>query len=161
MKKQIFGIVALLILVSAISFAGNTTATVTATVLAATNVTKTADLALGTVAQGASVTVLSTDAAAAAFTVSGTANYATVCAFTYPTTLANGSNTLTFAGQIPIYSTSSTQSSGTAFSALAGGTTTTGSAGELYLWVGGKVTATSSQAAGSYTGVITVTVTQP
>ncbi len=162
MKKLTLVLVAMLMIVSAVSFAGQTTATATATVLAATNVTKTQDLAFGSLGQGASVTILSTEAAAAAFTVSSNNfSYPTVVAFTYPANLINGSNNLAFTAQIPVYNTSNTQTGATAFSVVAGGTTNSGTDGSLYLWVGGKVTATSSQAAGSYTGTITVTVTQP
>lgn len=159
--KNLLVVVALVVAIAAVSFAGSTTATVTANVNAATNVTKVTDLSFGSINQGATSTITSLSAGAAHFTVLGSTSASTTCTFAFPATLANGTNTLPFTGQIPVYNNvDNTQSAATAFSVLTGGTATTSATGELFLWVGGKVVAGGSQAAGAYTGTITVTVVQ-
>ena len=162
--KKLLLVAVLLLTISALSFAGSTTATATATVNAATvGVTKTADLALGSLNQGASSTVTALQSGAAAFTVSGSNAVPTIVAITYPGTLANGSNTMTFTSVGAGYQNSggaADQSTQSAFTVATGGTVTSASDGSLYLWVGGKVTATATQAPGSYTGTLTITVTQ-
>jgi hypothetical protein len=160
--KKLLAVVLLVVVVSAASFAQVTAnATATANVNAVITVTRTADLALGNVNQGGTVTVLSKGVGAAAFTVAGAASAATTCTFTFPANLTNGGNNLPFTGQIPTSNTVATQASSTAFGTLTGGAATTSATGQLFLWVGGGVTASASQAAGSYTGQITVAVTQP
>ena len=163
--KKLLVVVVLLLVVSAMSFAATTTATATATVNAATGLSKTADLAIPNVNQGGTAQQLATDAGAAAFTVTGTANIPTTVTFGYPANLTNGGNNLPFTALMPGYNALGalleTQAGQTAFGALAGGTVNSSTVdGTLYLWVGGKVVAGASQAAGSYSGTITVTVTQ-
>jgi hypothetical protein len=141
--------------------AGPTAATVTATVTANVALTKTSDLALGNVAKGATKTILSTGAGAAAFTVGGELNTPTTVTVSFPTELTAGANTLPFTGQIPVYNTANVQGSATAFGTLTGGTTNSdATTGNLYLWIGGGVTASPTQAAGAYTGQLTVTIVQ-
>jgi hypothetical protein len=139
----------------------STTANVTANVNAALTITNTGALNLGNVAQGATVTVLSTVVGASTFTIQGAATAATTVTVTNPANLTFGANNLTFNGQIPRFNTVNVQGTSTAFPGLGGGSTTTSAGGQLFLWIGGSVTATAVQAAGSYTGVITVSFTQP
>ena len=162
--KKIILVAVLLMAVSVASFAGSTTATATATVNAANvSIKKTADLALGSLNQGAFVSIAATATGAAAFSVTGGNAVPTLVAITYPGTLANGSNTMTFTSVGAGYQNSggaADQSTQSAFTVATGGTVTSASDGSLYLWVGGKVTATATQAPGSYTGTLTITVTQ-
>ncbi len=160
--KRTFVLVLMLCAISLMSFAQtSTTANVTANVNAALTITNTGALALGNVAQGATVTISSLTAGAATFTIQGAASTGTTVAVTNPLNLTFGANNLPFTGQIPRYNTVNVQASSTAFGALTGGSTTSAADGKLYLWIGGGVTASGSQAAGSYSGTITVSFTQP
>ena len=158
--KKLLLVAVLLLIVSALSFAQSTTANVTANVNATLSINRTADLALGNVNQGQTVTVLSTGTCAA-FTITGAASAATTVTVTFPSNLVYSGNDLPFTGQTPRYNTTAVQGTSTAFGSLTGGSTTTSGTGNLYIWVGGGVTASSSQVVGSYTGTITCAFTQP
>jgi Mat/Ecp fimbriae major subunit len=160
--KKLLVVTVLLLTVVGLTFAdASTTANVTANVNATVTITRTADLALGNVNQGATKAIASNVAGAAAFTIGGAASAATTVTVTVPTDLTNGSNTLPFTAVLPTYSTTGVQGTSTAFAATTGGTANTSATGTLSIWVGGSVTAGATQAAGSYTGTITVSVTQP
>lgn len=162
MIKRIFIVTLALCAISLVSFAQtSTTANVTANVTAVLTITKTADLNLGNVPQGSTVTITSLQAGAATFTIQGAASAATTVTVTTPANLTFGVNNLPFTAQIPRYNTVNTQATSTAFAGTGGGSATTSGSGQLFLWVGGSVTAGASQAAGSYSGVITVSFTQP
>ncbi len=139
----------------------STTANITANVNATLTITRTADLTIGAVNQGQTRTITSLTAGAATFTVTGAANASTTVTVTFPSELTFGTNTMPFAGQIPRYNSVATQTSSIAFPDLTGGTATSNASGNLFLWVGGGVTASASQAVGAYTGTLTVSVTQP
>jgi hypothetical protein len=165
MKNLIF-VAVLLLIVSSLSFGQSASANVTANVTAALTIVKTNDLALSTVTRGSFVKVLSKDAAAAAFTITGTAPSqgitVTVSSLTNLTS-AVGGYTMPFTQEIPIHSDVVTgQSTALDFSALTGGPATTDAVnGNLWVWIGGSVTASAGQAAGSYSGTFTVSVTIP
>jgi hypothetical protein len=159
--KNLILVAILLIVVSTLSFGQSTSAAVSVTVNAALTIFKTNDLALGTVARGNAVTVLSTDAAAAAFTITGVENAATTMVVALPATLSNGTSTMPFIGQIPVCNTSNSQIGATALAALTGGSATTNAVGNLWLWIGGGVNVGIAQQSGNYTGTINVSVTQP
>jgi len=158
-------LVALLMLFAVSLYAqqtATTTANVTANVSALLTITKTADLTFGTIVQGATATVLSTGAGVATFTIQGTASASTTVTVTFPATVVNGANSMTFTGQQPRYNTVNVQGSSlTTGWGLTGGNTNSSSTGQLFLWMGGSVTASPTQQVGSYTGTITVQVTQP
>jgi len=157
--KNLFLVTGLLLIAVTISF--SQTASVTATVNTALSVVKTSDLAIGVVVKGNTKTILSTGAGAAAFTVSGEANQSTNVTVAFPTVLTDaGSNTMAFTGQTPIHNSVNTQG-GTAFGALTGGSATLNSTGDLYIWMGGGVTAAANQASGNYSATISVTVAYP
>jgi spore coat protein U-like protein len=159
--KKLLLVVVLLMVVAMASYA-QVSANVTANVNAVVTVTRLTDLALGNVNQGATATVLSNVGAAASFSVVGAANAPTTCTFAFPANLVDVSaNTMPFTGQIPRYNVVAGAGASTAFGALAGGTTNSSVGGQLWLYVGGGVTAAALQPAGSYTGTLTVTVTQP
>jgi hypothetical protein len=162
MMKRIFVLGLALCAMSLAAFAQtSTTANVTANVNAALTITNTGALALGNVAQGATVTITSLTAGAATFTIQGAASAGTTVTVTDPVNLTFGANNLPFTGQIPRFNVANVQATSTAFGALTGGSTTTSAGGQLFLWIGGSVTASGSQAAGSYSGTITVSFTQP
>jgi hypothetical protein len=162
--KKLILVAVLLLTVSSLSFGqltANTNANVTANVVASITITNTAGLTIGNVNLGQTVTVTSLAAGAAAFTVQGPANASTTVAVTFPTNLTNGTNNLPFTGQTPRSGVTNAQAASTALGSLTGGTATTTAAGQLWLWVGGGVTADPVQPAGSYTGTINVAVSQP
>jgi hypothetical protein len=159
--KKIILVAVLLVTVSALSFAQSTTANITANVNATLTITRLTDLALGNVNQGATATVLSTAAAASSFQITGAASTGTTVTVTFPANLTSGANNLPFTGQIPRYNTVAGAAASTAFGALSGGSTNTNATGNLWIYVGGGVTAGASQATGSYSGTLTVAFTQP
>ena len=161
MKKLIFTAV-LLLTISSLTFSqASTSANVTANVNATLSITRLTDLNIGNVMQGATATILSTAAAAASFQITGAASTATTVTVTFPTELTSGVNTMPFTGQTPRYNTVAGAGTSTAFGSPTGGTTNSNASGNLWIYVGGGVTAASSQPVGSYTGTITVGVTQP
>ena len=160
MKKLIL-VAVLLLTVSTLSFGQSAVANVTANVNGTLSIANTGALALGNVPLNGTVTILSTQAGAATFTVTGAVLAATTINVTFPSNLVFSGNDLPFTGQIPRYNTVAVQGTSTAFGALTGGSTTSSAGGNLWLWVGGGVTAGASQTVGQYTGTITVGVTQP
>jgi hypothetical protein len=165
MKKLIL-VAVLLLTVSALSFAQvSTTANITANVNATLTINRLTDLAIGNVLQGQTVPILSTAAAAASFQVIGATNAATTILVAYPATLSGpGAATMTYTPEYPtsnIVGGAAGRAGATPFIAYTGGSATTSATGNLFVWIGGDVTATAVQAAGSYSGTLTVTVTQP
>jgi hypothetical protein len=161
MKKLIL-LVVLLLTVSAFSFAQvSSTANVTANVNATLTISNLTDMTFAAVNQGQTVTIASNTAAATSFRIQGAATAATTVTVTPPANLTFGANTLTYNAQIPRYNTVAGAPGSTAFGAVTGGSTNTGGTGDLYIYVGGQVVAGASQAVGSYSGIMTVAVTQP
>ena len=158
--KNLILVTILLISVSALSF-GQTSASVTATVNAVLSISTTQDLSIGNVVKGTTKTIASSAANAAAFTITGEPNTQTIVTVAFPLNLSDGTNNLPFTGQIPIHNTVADQSSATAYGALTGGTTSTNATGDLYVYVGGGVTAAVAQASGNYSGTINVNVVYP
>jgi hypothetical protein len=158
--KNLFLAAALLVFVSALSF-GQSSASVTATVNAVLTIVNTSDLAIGNVVKGTTKTVFSNAANAAAFSITGEPSTQVVVTVTFPANLSDGTNNLPFTGEIPIHNTIADQSSATAFGALTGGTATTSAAGDLYVYIGGGVTAAVAQPSGNYSGTINVNVVYP
>lgn len=131
-------------------------ATVTANVLAALTVTAEQNLDFGNIAQGDNVVVDVTDGSAGKFSVTGES--ATNVTLTY-NTLSNladgGGNTLPFSQDVQVNSTSDDPSGASALTS--GATQSLNGSGNLYVYLGGTVTADASQAAGSYSGTFTLT----
>lgn len=128
--------------------------TATATVAAALSATTTQNLAFGTVIPGFNKTVTAANGGIVLF--SGGAGAEVSVSFTaLPANLTSGSNNL------PItYTAGWTQTSGgalTSFTPSSGATANLhATSGELYVHVGGTVAPAGAQAAGTYTGTITV-----
>jgi hypothetical protein len=161
--KNLILVAVLLLVVASLSFAqpSSANASVSVTVNATLSIFKTNDLAFGTVSRGTSATVLSTDAAAAAFTITGVESASTGIVVTPPATLSNGTSTLPFIAAIPVSNTTNTQVGATALAATTGGSATTNAVGNLWLWIGGGVNVGIAQQSGNYSGTMTVSVTQP
>ena len=159
--KNLILVVILLLIVSSLSFAQSSTANVTANVNATLTIANLTDLVIGNVNQGQTVTIASNVAAAASFMVTGAANAATTITVAFPANLTFGANTMTFNGQIPRYNTVAGPAGSTAFGALTGGSTTSSGTGNLWVYIGGQAIAAAAQAVGSYSGLITCSVTQP
>jgi len=104
---------------------------------------------------------LSTDAAAAAFTITGVENAATTITVAPPATLSNGTSTLSFIAAVPVSNTTNTQIGATTLAGTTGGGATTNAIGNLWLWIGGGVNVGIAQQSGLYNGTMTVSVTQP
>jgi ribosome-binding factor A len=158
--KNLILVAVLLLIVSSLSF-GQSSASVTATVNAVLTIVNTNDLAIGNVVKGTTKTITSNAADAAAFTITGEPNTQIVVTVAFPLNLSDGTNNLPFTGEIPIHNTIADQSSATAFGALTGGTTPTNATGNLYVYVGGGVTAAVAQPSGNYSGTINVNVVYP
>jgi hypothetical protein len=159
--KNLILVAVLLLVVSSLSFGQNASASVSVTVNAALTIFKTNDLAFGIVARGNAATILSTDAAAAAFTITGVENAATTITVTQPATLTNGTSTMPFLAAVPVCNTVNSQVGTTALAGTAGGGATTNAVGNLWLWIGGGVNVGIAQQSGNYTGTLTVSVSQP
>jgi hypothetical protein len=137
----------------------NASATVTATVQQPITVTKNNDLSFGSVFPGVDKTIAFTAGGAAKFTVAGQASTPINMTFTIPASISSSGNTLALASWAGHYATTDVTSGGTTFtpSASATGATLSGS-GALYVYVGATVQPTLTQAAGSYSGSMTMTV---
>ena len=129
----------------------------TATVLTPLTLTGTAPLAFGNVYPGVAKVVAPADAGSGRFTFAG-ANNAQV-SFTFPsnpTNLTSGGNNLPIGTYTGLHNTTNTPA-GTSFTP---GVTATlanlSGSGALFLFIGATVSPTVTQAAGSYTGTITL-----
>jgi hypothetical protein len=160
--KNLIYVAVLLLIVSSLSFGQSATVTATATVYTALSISPTtATLAIGNVIKGTTKTILSNAAGAVAFTITGEPNTSTVLTVGFPLNLSDGTNDLPFTGEIPLHHTTNVQASASPYSALTGGNATTNVAGNLYIWIGGGVTADAAQISGNYTGTINVAVVYP
>ncbi|MFL5496683.1 MAG: DUF4402 domain-containing protein [Gemmatimonadales bacterium] len=142
-----------------LSAQNNASATVSATVQQPITVTKNSDLSFGNVFPGIDKSIAVTAGGAAKFTVAGQASTPVNLTFTIPATIASGGNTLTLASWAGHYATTDVTSGGTTFTPSASATSATLSgSGALYVYVGATAQPTSTQAAGSYSGSMTMTV---
>jgi hypothetical protein len=137
----------------------NASATVTATVQQPITVTKNNDLSFGNVFPGVDKSIAVTAGGAAKFTVAGQASTPVNLTFTIPATIASGGNNLTLASWTGHHATTDVTTGGTTFtpSASAASATLSGTGG-LFVYVGATAQPTSTQAAGSYSGPMTMTV---
>lgn len=137
----------------------NASASITATVQQPITVTKNADLSFGNVFPGVDKSVAVTAAGAAKFTVAGQASTPVNLTFSLPATITSGGNNLTLASWTGHHSTLDVTTGGTTFTPSASATSATLSlTGALYVYVGATAQPTTTQAAGSYSGSMTMTV---
>jgi hypothetical protein len=127
----------------------------TATVVTPLIVTAGANLAFGNVFQGVNKTVPYTDVASGRFSVSGFGTSQVALTFTLPTNLANGATNLPIDSWDVGSNTANVAGTATPLTVTSGVPVNANlAAGNLYLFVGGRVVPAVAQAAGSYTGNI-------
>lgn len=132
--------------------------TATAVVQQPISVTGAVNLSFGNVFPGVPATVLLTDAGAGRFDVAGQANAPVTLSFTaLPANLGFGLNNLPVAFTSG-YNATNNAAGATSFTPASGATTSLSGTGVLFVFVGGTVTPAVNQAAGTYTGTITLQV---
>jgi hypothetical protein len=137
----------------------NASATITATVQQPITVTKNNDLSFGNVFPGIDKSIAVTAGGAAKFTIAGQATTPVNLTFTIPATIASGGNNLTLASWTGHHSGTDLPTGGTTFTPSASATSATlNGSGALYVYVGATAQPTGTQAAGSYSGSVTMTV---
>jgi len=156
--------ITLLILFSSLLFAPQgfsqgATVTATGTVLAPLSVTGTGLIFGDQLFPGHNEIVVTTDAGAARFDIVGEPQKEITATFTLPEILESGSSTM----PISFSPTSgghdnaiALQASATVFDPNAPVTVSLYTAGEYFIWLGGTVSPSETQAAGAYTGSITL-----
>jgi hypothetical protein len=138
------------------------TANGTFAVAAYMTVIKLADLNFGTIFVGTTLTIEPTSPQAAAFLFNGNSSTTTEVTITFPNDLISGSNTINFnTPSRPTYNTIPNAMTATEFKKKTGGSAQTGTDGNLYVWVGGRVRAANKQATGTYTGIMQIVIVQP
>jgi Domain of unknown function (DUF4402) len=139
--------------------AQNASIQATATVLSAITATGTNPLAFGNVTPGVAKTVAITDASAGLFSVTKAAATSVALTFTLPANLTNGGNTLPIGTWTAGWNNTANSAAGaTGFAPSAAATTVPSGGASLWVWVGGTVTPAAAQAAGSYTGTVSMQV---
>ncbi len=143
------------ILAPAFAHAQSANVSATATVVTPLVVTGGANLAFGNVFQGVNKTVPFSDAASGRFSITGFGVSQVALTFTLPTNLVNGANNLPI-DTWDIRSNATNVTAGASALTVTSGTPVNANlaAGNLYLFVGGRVVPAAAQAAGSYTGSI-------
>jgi hypothetical protein len=132
--------------------------TATATVYTAITVTGANPLNFGNVFPGVARTILATDAAAGRFDLTGQNSANVNLTFTLPANLVSGGNNLPIGSWTGYRNNTNAQTGGTAFTPAATAYATAFSgAGAVFVFVGGTVTPAAAQAAGTYTGTVTLT----
>ncbi len=158
MKSSLYtaGLVAAAALVNAGAAQAQATGTVnvTATVASALSFTNVQGLSFGTVIPNFAKTVLTTDAAAGQVSFSGAAGAGVGLTVSAPANLTAGTNNLPVSFNLA-YSTTSGGAQTTFTSP--GSTHLDALGGTLFVYVGGVVTPAAAQAAGAYTGTVTIT----
>ena len=127
----------------------------TATVVTPLTVTGTQALAFGNVFQGVNKTVAFGDATSGRFSLTGFLSSQVALTFTLPATLSSGANTLPInTYDVRVNGTNST--TGTTALTVVSGTPVNSNlvAGNLFVFVGGRVQPAAAQASGAYTGSI-------
>jgi hypothetical protein len=129
----------------------------TATVLSAVTVSGGNDLQFGNVTPGVNKTVAVADAGAGRFDVTKGANQGVTLAFTLPANLTSGGNNLPIGTWTGGWNTTNTPAGATSFTPSAGGANTAVTAATtLFVFVGATVSPAAAQAAGSYSGTVTM-----
>jgi len=137
----------------------NASITATASVQTPINVLGAQALGFGNVFPGVNKTVAATDLTnGGRFDVTGQASSPVTLSFTLPATLSSGANTMPIVNYTGVHALLNTQAGGIAFTPSAGATPTLSGTGALFVWVGAQVQPATNQAAGVYSGSITMTV---
>jgi hypothetical protein len=147
--------------VGAVTAEAQTSATIqaTATVLSALTVAAGQDLDFGNVTPGVNKTIGIADAGAGRFDITKAATSGVTLSFTLPTNLTSGGNNLPIGSWTGGWNTSATPAGATTFTPSAAGSNTAVTAGTaLTVYVGGTVSPAAAQAAGAYSGDVTLSV---
>jgi hypothetical protein len=129
----------------------------TATVLSALTVTAGNNLVFGNVTPGVNKTIAITDGGAGTFNVGKAAASGVTLSFTLPTDLTSGTDLLPIGSWTGGWNTSATPAGATTFTPSAAGTSTTvNAATALTVFVGATVSPATTQAAGTYSGTVTM-----
>jgi hypothetical protein len=129
----------------------------TATVLSALTVAAGNNLQFGNVTPGVNKTIAITDAGVGTFTVTKAATSGVTLSFTLPTNLASGADQLPIGSWTGAWNTSATTAGANGFTPSAAGTNTSVTAGtSLTVFVGATVSPVAAQAAGNYSGTVTM-----
>lgn len=133
--------------------------TATAVVQQPIAVTGAVNLAFGNVFPGVAATVVLTDPGAGRFDISGQGSAPVTLSFTaLPGNLTAGANSLPVSFTSG-YNTTNSAAGATSFAPVSGATAALSAGGALFVFLGGTVTPAVNQAAGSYTGTVTLQVT--
>jgi hypothetical protein len=128
-----------------------------ATVYQPITITGARNLDFGTVFPGVNKTIGTAAATSGQFSLTGQASGNVNLTFTLPTTLASGANTMPIGTWTGCLNGTNSTSGCTSFTPSGSATASTfSSGGALYVWVGGTVTPGAAQAAGNYTGTVTL-----
>jgi hypothetical protein len=131
----------------------------TANVLSAVTVSGVNGLAFGNVTPGVAKTVAITDAGAGRFDVDKANDENVTLSFTLPANLTSGANSLPIGSWTGGWNTTPDAASATGFVPSAAGHTTAGATGTaVHVYVGATVTPPAGQAAGAYSGDVTMSV---
>jgi len=131
----------------------------TAVVQQPINVTGARDLGFGNVFPGINKAIPVTDPNSGRWDVVGQANANVQLTFTLPATLSDGANTMPIASYDAHHNTSNSPSGGTNFTPSGAPTSAALSGtGALWVFIGATVSPATNQAAGSYTGSLSMTV---
>jgi hypothetical protein len=137
----------------------NASITATASVQTPINVVGAQQLNFANVFPGVNKTVAATDLVnAGRFDVTGQANTPVTLSFTLPATLSSGGNTMPIVSYTGVHAPDNAQTTPTVFTPASGATPTLNGSGALWVWIGAQVQPATNQAAGIYTGSITMTV---
>lgn len=137
----------------------NASITATANVQSPINVVGAQQLNFGNVFPGVNKTIAASDLTnAGRFDVTGQASTPVTISFTLPANLVSGGNNLPIVSYTGVHAQNSSQTGGTAFAPGSGANPTLNGSGALWVWVGAQVQPATNQAAGVYTGSITMTV---
>ena len=155
MRSARFAVLAALSVLPALVQAQSATVAATATVVTPLSVTGPSPLAFGNVFQGVNRTVAATEATSGRFSVTGFGTSQVALTFTLPTNLASGAVNLPI-DSWDVRSNSTNSTTGTTTMTVTSGTAVNSNlvAGNLFLFVGGRVVPGVAQAAGSYTGSV-------
>ena len=156
-SKLSLALLALTLVGTSVAQAQSANISATATVLTPLTLTGTADLAFGTVFPGIAKTVAAADATSGRFTIAGNPNSQVSMTFTLPANLT-GAGSLAIGSWTGERNTTNT-TGGTAFTpSAAAELQTLSGTGNAYLFIGATVTPTVAQAAGAYSGTVTLNV---
>ena len=154
----LIAIAALVVGVAAPARAQSNTVAATADVVTPLTVNSLAPLAFGNVYPGVTKTVAPADATAGKLSVTGFANAQVAISFSLPTNLTSGANTLPVGSWSGVHNTTNS-SSGTSFTPSTTATNANlSTTGGLWVFLGAQVSPIATQAAGSYSGTVTMNV---